>query len=425
MDPIIRREDDRIFCLWMEQGLGIGFESLREKPDGLHGEVSVQTIDATMVKSGHVHWARLNLSSTSARLALARFLATRVKQGKVDWHSLIEYACTATAQAFREGKPAIALSTVPPVLDRPYALFPLLPLGQTCVLYGDGGSGKSYIALSLALSLATLHGLPSGLRPQIQGCTLYLDYETDSQEQSRRRTLLSTGLGLPEPPEVHYQRMERPLADDLQRIKSDVRRLRPVLLIVDSIAPACGGEPESAEVILRFFNTIRELAPDSTRLILSHISKGDLDKRRARPFGSAFTRNMARSCWEVRREDQEESDALTLGLFHDKSNEDRLHSPRGLTFSFEFPDRVTIKGSDVTDSPELAASTRLSSRLRVALRSGARTLKELAEELDAKPDTLRRTLYRMNDVSQLNKKEGKGGGSVWGLVSDRDPGGEG
>lgn len=425
MDPIIRREDERIFCLWQDLGIGIGFEGLRERSDGLHGELSVQTIDATLQKEGHVHWARLNLSSTSARLALARFLVTRVKHGSVDWHGLIEYACTATALKFREGTPAEALSTVSAITERRYALYPLLPLGQTCVLYGDGGSGKSLLAMSAAIALATMHPLPGGLRPNVEGTTLYLDYETNKEEQASRLRGLARGLGLVDAPEVHYRQLVRPLADDLQAIKEDVRRLHPGLLVVDSIAPACGGEPESAEVILRFMNTLRELGPTVTRLVLSHVSKSDVDKRRARPFGSAYVRNMARSCWEIRRSNEDEADTLTVGLFHDKSNEDRLHAARSITFGFEVEDRITMMTSDIADSPELAASTSLASRIRSALRGGAKTLRDLAEELEAKPDSLGKTLRRMRDVQQLGKKEGRGGGSTWGLHSDREPGSEG
>jgi len=425
MDPIVRREDERIFCLWMEQGLGIGFEQLREKPDGLHGELSVQTIDASGGKNGHIHWARLNLSSTSARLALARFLATRVKRGAVDWHSLIEYACTATALKFREGTPAEGLSTVTTPPDKRYALYPMLPLGQTCVLYGDGGSGKSLLAMSIAIAMATQHPLPSGFRPMLSCSALYLDYETNKEEQASRLRLLSRGFGLVDAPEVHYRQLVRPLADDLQSLREDMRRIRPGLLIVDSIAPACGGEPESAEVILRFMNTVREIGPSTTRLILSHISKSDMEKRRARPFGSSFTRNMARSCWEIRRSNEEEMDSLTVGLFHDKSNEDRLHGARAITFGFEVEDRITMTTSEIADSPDLAASSSLASRIRSALRSGAKTLRDLAEELEAKPKSLDTVLRRMRDVMQIDRAEGRGGRSTWGLRSERDPGQDG
>src|SRR3990167_3974205 len=418
MDPIVRREDERIFCLWMEQGLGIGFEQLREKPDGLHGELSVQTIDASGGKNGHIHWARLNLSSTSARLALARFLATRVKRGSVDWQSLIEYACTATALKFREGTPAEGLSTVTTQPDKRYALYPMLPLGQTCVLYGDGGCGKSLLAMSVAIAMATQQALPSGFRPMFSCSTLYLDYETNKEEQASRLRLLSRGFGLVDAPEVHYRQLVRPLADDLQSLREDMRRIRPGLLIVDSIAPACGGEPESAEVILRFMNTVREIGPSATRLILSHISKGDMDKRRARPFGSSFTRNMARSCWEIRRSNEEEMDRLTVGLFHDKSNEDRLHGARAITFGFEVEDRITMTTSEIADSPDLAASSSLASRIRSALRSGAKTLRDLAEELEAKPKSLDTVLRRMRDVMQIDRAEGRGGRSTWGLRSE-------
>src|SRR3990167_9206288 len=169
-------------------------------------------------------------------------------------------------------------------------------------------------------------------------------------------------------------------------------------------------------------NTVREIGPSTTRLILSHISKSDMEKRRARPFGSSFTRNVARSCWEIRRSNEEEMDSLTVGLFHDKSNEDRLHGPRAFTFGFDVGDRITMSASDIAESPDLAASTTLSSRIRSALRGGAKSLAALAEELEAKPKSIDTVLRRMRDTMQIDKKEGRSGGSTWGLKSDREPG---
>jgi hypothetical protein len=134
---------------------------------------------------------------------------------------------------------------------------------------------------------------------------------------------------------------------------------------------------------------------------------------------------MARSCWEIRRSNEEEADSLTVGLFHDKSNEDRLHGPRAFTFGFDVGDRITMSASDIAESPDLAASTTLSSRIRSALRGGAKSLRDLAEELEAKPDSLGKALRRMRDVQQIDKKEGRGGSSTWGLQSDREPGADG
>lgn len=418
-------EDDRFVCQWTQDGIGIVFTVLREKSDGLHGEVRVQQIDDAGTPTGTVHSARLNLSSTSQRQTLVRQLSKRSKGEPIDWDSYVEEACIKTTTRFRQGSPAVDLSLGQEEAEDRYAVYPLLPLGETCILYGDGGSGKSYLALSLALAVATSHPLPGGIRPLVTGSTLYLDYETDHKGQIRRLRRLSRGLGLPDPPPFYYRRLDRALADDVQTIREDVRRLTPALFIVDSIAPACGGEPESAEVILRFMNTIRSVAPTATRVIISHISKGDLEKRRAKPFGSTFTRNAARACWEIRRSNEEETDTLTLALFHDKSNDDRLHRPIALKFGFDVPDRVTLSASDLQESPDLAASTTLKTRIRYALSGGAKTLVDLSEELEANPRSVNTALRRMTNVVQLESKEGRGGKTLWGLQTDREPGSDG
>src|SRR5690606_31010764 len=60
----------------------------------------------------------------------------------------------------------------------------LMPRGNVTLLYGDGGLGKSTLALQLAVSTA-LGGHWLG-RPVVQGEVLYLSAEDDAPELHRR-----------------------------------------------------------------------------------------------------------------------------------------------------------------------------------------------------------------------------------------------
>jgi hypothetical protein len=56
--------------------------------------------------------------------------------------------------------------------------------------------------------------------------------------------------------------------------------------------------------------------------------------------------------------------------------------------------RVTVRRINIAEVGELSASLPLWQRMRHALRPGAKTIAELAEELDAKADSVKKALDR-------------------------------
>ncbi|MBX6770861.1 MAG: AAA family ATPase [Chloroflexi bacterium] len=422
--PVLRRDGDAIIWLWEEADLGIGFDQIRESSDGLHAEVWIQSGGNTEgSQKGHFHWSRLNISSIRARSEIARALT--VRNSKIDWHGLLELACLKTAELWRQGEPVVNLGHLSSDEDDRYLIDRLLPEGESTVIFADGGSGKSYLAL--ALGIAVRHGicLPSRLKPLQQGNVLYLDWETNARVQAKRAQWLIRGFGLSEAPGIFYRPMYRTLPDDIARIRQEVMRHDVILVIIDSLGPACGGEPESAEVMLRVFNAMRGLSP-ATRLVLSHVSRAgaELKNGAARPFGSVYVQNMARSVWELRRGDSDggsRSNEMAIALYHRKTNEGRLHEPLALRFIFNESTRtIRIVGADVAEDPELAAHASLAYRIREALRHGRMTTTALADYLDVSEGTLTRTLRRMPDVQRFGGI-GRGNIAEWGLVIHGNP----
>ena len=59
----------------------------------------------------------------------------------------------------------------------------------------------------------------------------------------------------------------------------------------------------------------------TTRLVLAHVSKAAADQLSgaARPYGSVFVRNLARSAWELRRAEEAGPDELLIAAYHRKS----------------------------------------------------------------------------------------------------------
>jgi len=191
-------------------------------------------------------------------------------------------------------------------------------------------------------------------------------------------------------PRVLYARCERPLVYEADRLRRIVRDGGIEFAVFDSIAFACDGPPEAAEVAGRYFRAVRQIGGGS--LHVAHINKGEAGDQK--PFGSAFWHNGARSTWFVKQDEGSAgSDVLQIGLFNRKSNLGRLRPPLGFSISFG-EDTTTFHRTDVGASPDLASKLTIRQRMAYLVRGGAMTIKQLAEEIDAKPDTIERTAFR-------------------------------
>lgn len=404
--PTLTVEGDDYRLAWPDDDAEIRLASLHEDSSGLHAEV-------TVTRRGDVlSWGRLNLVSTSMREALVKKLETVASD--VDWRPILERACFDTAARFRQGAPIVALRPVQSAAPR-LLIDPLLPRHETAVIYGDGGSGKSY--LSLALALLHEHPLPGGLRPMQRASTLILDWEACEDDLNERLAWLETGLGLSHTDGIYYRPMARALADDATRLRAEAARLGVGLLIVDSGAPACGTDPETADAAIRIMNALRSFP--TTNLILAHVNQLTAAQRQGvgRPFGSVFNWNLARSLWEIRASDERPNESeLSLALFHRKVNRGRLHPPIGLCFTFA-PDRVTLGRTDLAQAPDLLARTTLAQRICITLASGAMTAETLAGAIDAKIDSVSRTLRRLAKAGKVLRLDPTvpGGSNRWGM----------
>lgn len=383
-------------------------------------EILVETIGVGT--HGHITRDGLNLVSGRSRITLAKSLADRTNNPDLPWADILEVICDTSLTAWREGEPFVDLATVPPAPPDAYLIDRFLAGGESTVIYGDGMSGKSLMAISMAICVASGQDLP-GLRLKGNpGAAVYLDWETraDTHSDFVRRISLGHGLSVPRGG-IIYRGMSRSLIEDLMTVKQEVDRHDTKLVVIDSMVPACGGEPEGSEGVRHFFNALRELA-GVTKCIVSHITKAEAEREGIpRPFGSVFTTNLARSTWAVRRSMEEESSHLYMALHHTKVNRGRLFSPMGLAYNFhdgEAARPITISIFDLETVPELDRHTPLSRRIRSVLRGGGMTSNDIAEELMAKEDSVRKALGRMGGVVRIEEGGGRGKKTVWGLRSD-------
>ena len=383
-------------------------DRIRRERNELIGELTVLSGIAggkRINDDGAIHIADWNLSSADARWKRAKLLAERSAAPDVDWGSLLEELAVKTITAEREGTPSKPLHTFDrPGPDAEYDVdgWRLLRDHAT-IAFGDGGSAKSYIALYVAGWLA--------LRSTT---VLYADWElSGGDHRDRLERLFGSSM-----PTVHYLRCDRPLLVEADRISREARRLSADYWIADSIAFATAGPPEAAEHATAYFRAVRQIGLGS--LHLAHINKSESGDQK--PFGSSFWHNSARATWFIKQAAASaDGQRLTIGLFNRKSN---LTRPRpAFGFGFEFTDESTIVSRvNLADVEDLAGQLPLWQRIAHFIKAGGglpRTVDEIVEELDAKPDSVKKAVSPRRKGSMFAHVLGGDGVTRIGLVERR------
>lgn len=372
--------DDRYRFAIADVGVIIEIDRLRRDHQELIGELSVSCqLPGARAVNGMLIVGDLNLSSVRARQDRGKLLGVRAGTGSaLDWVGIVEEFCQRVLQADRAGQPAVDLRTLPrPSGDDDMVVVEglALPKRHPSILFGDGGAGKSYLGLYLAGRIAE------------KGASVALfDWELAGDDHRERlERLFPDGM-----PRILYARCERPLVYEVDRLRRIVRDGGIQFSVFDSVAFACDGPPEAAEIAGKYFRAVRQIGGGS--LHIAHVSKGENADQK--PFGSAFWHNGARSTWYVAQDESSAgSDALRIGLFNRKCNLGRLRPPLGFSINFE-AETTTFKRTDVAANPDLAEKLTLQQRMAYLLRGGSMTMKELAGELEAKFETVERTVYR-------------------------------
>lgn len=360
--------------------VGVTFEVDRIRRDRheLVGELTVRcSLAGAKTVDGCLSVADFNFSSTRARSDRAKLLAERANAKALDWISMVEEFCQKVIAAERQGAPPVDLRTIQrPATDDDYFFNGLVfPRRHPSILFGDGGTGKSYISLWVAGELES------------QGLNVALfDWELAGEDhRDRLERLYGSNM-----PRILYCRCEQSLVHEVDRLHRIVRDNQIHFAIYDSIAFACKGKPEDAEVAGDYFRAVRSIGVGS--LHIAHVNRSeDNDKK---PFGSSFWYNGARMIWYAQAAERaDQSEPLTVGLFNRKSNLGALRNPVSFKMSFK-NNRTTLERADMADSPELSSKLTIRQRLLVLLRRGSMTEEEIADEIDADINTVRKTVKR-------------------------------
>lgn len=396
---------------YTDADLHVTLDRWRESRGDIWAEVILRT--SRPGRLPHLHQSRWNLSSMSHRQALVRTLRSRWEGPDApDWSKIIEQTALLGLEHSRTGEPVVMVGRMDRSPSPRYLLRPLLPASELSMLYGDGGSGKTLLAVAIALSVQ--EGLPVlGLTPEGREKVLFLDWETSAETLDARVKMVASGTDCATIPELTYRRCSGPLADQVDDLQRVIGRTGARWIIVDSVGAACGGEPESAEVVLRMVNAIRAL--QATTLLIDHTPKGGDE-----PFGSVYKKNACRMVWHLRREQDVDETQMHLAAFNVKTNLSRKHRPLGWRVQFdEEAETVRFRAVDVGDVAAFRMGLSVREQIRLYLAgTGAGSVKDISEGTGLAKETVSRVLRRMAGDRQVLRLAKEGAEDVkWGLLA--------
>ena len=396
---------------WPEDGVQIKVSRIYQAHRGeVYGEVEVQYRSDMPFDGRHV-WrhivgSRYQLTSVRSRVDIAKQCEREVPD--VPWRQLIEEASINVLRRYRRGADVLDLSEWSPPKNSPvgFRVTPLLAEGLPNMIFGDGGVGKSMVALWLSTMVTEGMQEPFECSP---GNVLYLDWEMEAEEAQGRLRRIAEGMGLPTPPRIFYRRCAGRLVDDVEWLAETVQSKGIDLVVVDSAVPACGGNPNEPESVQALFYGLRQL--EVTSLIVAHVSKNTADGPVTTPYGSVFWSNLSRNVWQAQKEQQADDDSIVVALWHRKTNVGPLLKPVSLKITFS--PSFSVERVATVERPKLASKLTLAEQMAARLGDGAMSSSALAEAMGANPNSVRTTLARRDD------RFVKLPGGKWGLKAER------
>lgn len=400
-----------------EFGVELSCSQPLKKGGDVWAEIAIAAaLGGTRSSTGELHRGRMNLSATQPRKTLGGYLRERAGGpiDGLDWQDLLEDFCSRVLLAERRRREVVRVGDRPARIAPRFQVAPVLPWRRVTTFFGAGGTGKSTLATAIGVSVQTGITVVPGWVP-VATNVLYLDWETDEDDIDEKVKAIAKGAGIEGAVTLYYLSCHgRSFADQVEFIAEARQEVDAGLCIVDSVVHAAGTASsegaDAAESTIRLYNAFGQL--DATVLVVDHVDKASAmdPSRPAKPYGSIFKENMARSAWEVRRSDAQ-GDRSSMGLYNTKSNLTRKSLPIGLWVEqSESGDVITYGREEVQG--DLLKPLSMPMRIDAVLRDGARHLSDIAELLEEDENKVRATLSRGRGKRFIGLGDGN-----WGLAS--------
>lgn len=377
------------------------FDRLRQSGGNLSGELIVRSGDPEAPGTGHLLQGEYNASAIRTRSSTANELTSIAPRIKVDWRDMLEQFCVRVLQAEREGSPFTKVGSRPPRDFVPYLLYPFLPEKRATIVFGEGGSGKSFFAAACAVSISTGRQVLPGVTPVRKGRVLVLDWEADEDEWNDRLAAIARGAGIDEPIEVDYRFGGfAPITDQVESLARYVSDEGIDLIIVDSVgmaSPSSRDGSDANDATIRLMHALRAIG--TTSLLIDHVSKATkADTKGSKdPYGSVYKTNLARQTFELRTtdEDHDEEASRHIVLVNRKVNNGPRRKPFGLRIDHHDDGAVTFHHENVLDTQSSLLS--IPDRIVEFLKTGRQKPVDIARTLGINENSVRPTMKRLVD----------------------------
>lgn len=341
---------------------------------------------------------------------------------KVPWRPVIELFCMSVVRRFREGEPTQHIAEIAAPSKQKDLIARVLPAGKPTLWYGPQGTGKGWLCCNAAVCVST--GMDfAGLKVAAKVPVLYLDWEDNEETFHDRINVVLNGHNYSgELPGIHYLKMRGTLPRQIPRIMREIAEKHIGLVIIDSVGLAMGANTGGSyeDQAIQFFEAIRYLEP-AAALLVDHVTGSSVSNGTVagKAFGSIYKMAEARAAWEIRKEQDTDSDEQIVGLHHTKHNHTRKYPSFAIKIAFEIePEderlvRVTLAQTDIKQTAELVKQLSQKEQILAFLgQEGASSTAEIADAVDCKDDVARSQLNGLRKKKLVTKlPDGR-----WGLA---------
>lgn len=251
----------------------------------------------------------------------------------IAWDEAVAQGVERAIEVYRTGEQEKELRYQKLTLGNPFLLEPFIASTGVSVFFGEGGTGKSLIALSLAVAVAGNYPI-FGKYPRQAGPVMYFDYEDDSEVHEERLAAILKSIKIELEYPIYHRKLIAKVSQSQATMRRSIGERGAVLAVLDSIGMGRGGNANTAEDTIRLFRALRSL--DVPTLAIDHVNKED--KRSGEtvsPYGSVYTINSARLLWgAVIAPGLTSEDKKYLNLQNTKANRTALSPPMGMAITY-------------------------------------------------------------------------------------------
>ena len=333
--PTVQATGSKIYLQWKDDGIKMTVRKISDKSStGLKGEVLIEYLPEKIQGTPlgqHLMQRQINLTSQRSINEIIKALneATSEYFDELDWSRIMEQL-TVNVSKYKGGNAeSIMIGNTPVVNEEKYSVFPFISKNAINIIYGQGGSGKSYFSVFLALLIQSGMSYAS-LLPD-KGNVLYIDWESEENDLNERTKAIKKGLIETHPDiadvELLYYRAKDKFINEEDTIADMIVENNIKVIIIDSFGGALAGEINDSEASMQLANCLRSL--NVTILGIDHVAKGNSDT----PIGTVYKVNLARNLWLINSKANENANSMEIVLKHTKTNS-KKELPR--VFNIEF-----------------------------------------------------------------------------------------